>query len=211
MAYTIEDVSEYKEDIRKLSQGTGNTAIFFRLLSDRIAIQDNFESYEGSLMPYLLDKDLAKVTSDALSSFTKMSESQRKLLAQDFLTKFKRIQETRTYLGVQREVEPGAKSKSNVTIGDLTYSLTKSVTIDENSRYVASLLVNPEESLSLDIKFSKSGEVVELDPKATPKIHREYGIEVGAKSDLAVKEEALENTVLTDEEILDAIKKCNIA
>jgi len=211
MSYTIEDVAEYKEDLRKLSQGGGATAVFFRLLSERIAIQDNFESYEGSLMPYLLDRDLAVSASNALSSFTKMSDSQKKLIAQDFLSKFKRIQETRTYLGVQREVEPGAKSKTKVTIGDLTYDLSGAVTTDENSRYVATVMVNPEESLSLVIKFSKSGEIVELDPTATPKVHRDYGIEMGSKSDLAVKEEALENTILTDEEVLDAIKKCNIA
>lgn len=211
IAYSIADVSEYKEDIRKISQGTGATAIFFRYLSERIALQDNFEPYEGSLMPYVLDTDLARSVSDAMQSFTMMSESQRKMLALDFTNKFNKIRDTKSYLSIDRETPPGAMSKKTLAVTDgLVYSI-RNVSVDENSNFTVDVLADPEQELVLKLTISKSGEIVGLDNSKTPKIHRNYGLELGSKTDLVVKEEPLETTTLTDEEVLEAMRKCNLA
>lgn len=215
IGYTVDDVSEYKDDIRKLSQGTGATAIFFRYLSERIALQDNLEPYEGSLMPYVLDTDLSRKLSSALQSFTMMSDKQQKMLGSDFMSKFFNIGDTRSYLGRSSEVEPGAKRKKEITInsseGTYNYPIFNTVTTDDNSNYVLTIIADRENEVAFRITVSPSGEIVGLDDSKTPKINREYGLELGAETDLVVKEEPLETTTLTDEEVLDAIRKCNLA
>lgn len=209
IAYSIADPSEYKEDIRKLSQVSGPISIFFRLLSERIALQDNFETYEGSLMPYILDKDLAESLSPSLDVFAKMSPNEKVALTKDFINKFGRIADTKSYLSFQSEVEPGAKSKKTVDIEGEKYDIL-SITTNADSNYVVEITKSFVDDTVLRIVISKSGEVVGLDDRETPRFQREYGVELGAKTDLTVKEEPLETTTLTDEEVLEAIRKCNI-
>lgn len=222
--YTLVDPSEYKEDIRKLS---GNTIVeaeteaeermntFFSLLSERIALQDNFENKEGSLMPYVLDKDLAKSLSQPIAEFASSTEENKQKELNTFFGAFSNtISDIHaSYMQKIREKRPGDNTNKTIFMRDHHAVITKQEKQHDGSYklQVAAANLAEENSFVFDVIVSPEGKVqsVSLNQRGILSLME---IEVGDAIEGVTfgVQPSPETTNLTEEEILEEMKKCNL-
>lgn len=210
IAYTLVDVTEYKEDIRKLSKQDGDLGLFFSKFSERIALQDNFESYEGSLMPYILDKHLAKALSMPLEKFAELTTEQKNAEVKQFYRKFVGHELGQSYTVKVGESDPN-KGKSWRS-GNLTYQIS-TVRSLKNGTYEVSLYIS--DSISEDmssiviVKTDSTGQVIELDPNfSSNQMSNLWGIELTDEIPIQLEKTTPQTTTLSEEELLELMKQC---
>ena len=209
--YSVSDPSEYKEDIKKLSEAGGAIAIFFKALSERVALQDNFETYEGSLMPYILDSDLAESLAQPLADFAKLSISEKEEMMQKFNRKFK--SGNTDYVTKVKEEFVEKLSTDTIEIENQMWDIVAMVPTG-NDVYEITLskkeLDNSENDAIVFLQMSSEGIITQTDPSYSPaKLRTEFGIELNGQLDVKILKPDTETTTFTDEELEQLIKKCN--
>ena len=209
--YSVSDPSEYKEDIKKLSEAGNATGIFFKALSERVALQDNFEAYEGSLMPYILDSDLAESLAQPLADFTKLSTSEKEEMMEKFARKFK--SGNTDYVTKVKEQFVEELSTDKIEIEGQTLDIVAMVPVG-NDIYDITLsqdeLDNGLDGATILLQINSEGVITQTDPSYSPaKLRTEFGIELNGQLDVKILKPDTETTTFTDEELEQLIKKCN--
>lgn len=210
VGYSLVDAAEYKEDIRKLSEQGGRLRLFFKKFSERIALQDNFESYEGSLMPYVLDKDLAEALSMPLEKFAELTTEQKNAEVNSFYRRFVGHELGESYTVKMTEPDPNAGK--TWTDGTLNYRIS-TVRSLKNGTYEVSLYINDIETDGMSgivvVKTDDKGRVIELDPKfSVNQMSNLWDIELGEELPLQFEKTSPQTTTLSEEELLELMKQC---
>lgn len=221
ITYTLAEPTEYKEDIRKLSELsiTGKnkaeleTGTFFTMLSERIALQDNFEASESSLMPYVLDKDLAKTLSSAVNKFGNLSQTEKNIEVERFITQFnkKNLSDHASYL--LKSNESTSNIGKTIELGTATARVEEE-TILENGNLNLSVVEELEDGsdFRFAVEINKGGILVDVKGIQKEYAARNYelvpGIDTGLEYGILPSPET---TTLSDDQVMEEMRKCNIS
>ena len=221
VTYTLAEPTEYKEDVRKLSelsitgknQDELEAGIFFSMLSERVALQDNFEASESSLMPYVLDKDLAKTLSSAVNKFGNLSRLQQDAEVNKFITQFnkKNLSSHASYLLKSKE------STSNIgkmiELGTATVRV-EDETILENGNLNLSVVQELDDGsdFRFAVEINKGGILVDVKGIQKEYAARNYELVTGVDTGLEYGIlPSPETTTLSDDQVMEEMRKCNIS
>jgi len=214
------DPMEYIEDIEKLSKQKGNVGVFFRNFSERIALQDNFESHDRSLMPFILVDDVIKSMDEAIKWFQSLTPKMQETMIKEFNDVYYSRKNDGSYIISSDRIGmfTPVSSPRNIKIKEGTFEISglKSydhntgvyeVTIKDNamdSEPEAIVLVDSEANVLDVMKGAKPSRTYwEKRLNVTEETSANLGVQLVAK-------EIPSTTQYTDEQILEELNKCGI-
>jgi hypothetical protein len=214
------DPMEYIEDIEKLSKQKGNVGVFFRNFSERIALQDNFESHDRSLMPFILVEDVIQSMNEAIKWFQSLTPKMQETMIKEFNGVYYSRKNDGSYIISSDRIGmfTPVSSPRNIKIKEGTFEISglKSydsnagvyeVTIKDNamdSEPEAIVLVDSEANVVDVMKGAKPSRTYwEKRLNVTEETSANLGVQLVAK-------EIPSTTQYTDEQILEELNKCGI-
>ena len=209
------DPMEYIEDIIKLKNSKDpNVRAFFNYFSERIALQDNLESHDQSLIPFIDVSDIVTSTDESIKWFDQLSSGIQQRLIEEFDVMYS--QRVNNYLVKSRSTSLlTPKTTKNILINGVSYTASNPVK-NANGTYNVELVDNSLSDSSLAIiTLESDGRILAVQPKAKPSMtywQNRLGTETGfIKLNISLEAPSIEaTTTKSDEEILEQIKKCGI-
>lgn len=215
------DPMEYIEDIEKLSKQKGNLGVFFRNFSERIALQDNFESHDRSLMPYILVNDIIKSMDEAIKWFQSLTPVMQEAMIKEFNGLYYSKNNTGSYIinSDKLGMFTPTSSARTIRINNSSFTIEGLKAYDSNTGTYE--LVIKDNSLDdavpvATILVDSASTVLDVKNGAKPtRRYWEGRLNVGKENPVnlgvqLVAREIPSTTEYTDEQIMEELNKCGI-